>query len=196
MIRRLTSFAFAVAAIAAFAVSAQAVDVGGKAPAFKAQGADGKEYSLDSFKDAKAVVVCFTCVGCPMARGYEDRFIEFAKKNEDKGVRFVAINVNTGETLKEMQDRVEEKGFTFPYAIDESGDSARAYGAKVTPHLYVLDGERNVVYVGSFDDALNNPEKSFVQDAVDATLKGEKPAVTSTTAFGCNIRPAKPAKKS
>lgn len=196
MIRRLVSFAFAAAAVAVLSVSAQAVELGGKAPDFKAKGTDDKDYSLDSFKDAKAVVVCFTCNKCPMSVAYEDRFIDFAKKYEEKGVKFVAINVNTGEDLAGMKERAEEKGFNFPYAIDESGDSARAYKAQVTPHLYVLDGDRNVVYVGSYDDARDNPEKSFVEAAVDATLKGEKPEVTSNKAFGCGIHAFKPGKKS
>lgn len=195
MIRRFVPFV-AVAAAVVFASQALAVDVGAKAPDFTAKGVDGKEYSLDSFKDAKAVVVCFTCNACPVAVAYEDRFIDFAKKYEEKGVKFVALNVNTSEDLDAMKERAEEKGFNFTYAYDASGDAARAYGAQVTPHLFVLDQDRKVVYIGSFDDKQNNPSKSFVEAAVDASLKGEKPEVTSNRAFGCGIRPAKPAKKS
>ena len=195
MIRRFVPFvALAVAAV--FASSALAVDVGEKAPDFKAKGVDGKEYSLDSFKDSKAIVVCFTCNRCPVAVAYEDRFIDFAKKYEEKGVKFVALNVNQGENVDAMKERAEEKGFNFPYVYDASGDSARAYGAKVTPHVFVLNEKREVVYIGSFDDKQNDPSKPLVEAAVDASLKGEKPEVTKNQAFGCGISPAKPAKKS
>lgn len=125
MIRRFVPFV-ALAAAVAFVSTASAIDVGAKAPAFTAKGVDDKEYNLDSFKDAKAVVVCFTCNRCPMSVAYEDRFIDFAKKYEDKGVKFVAVNVNQGEDLHAMKERAEEKGFTFPSMFDESGDSARA----------------------------------------------------------------------
>jgi peroxiredoxin len=166
-----------------------AVKTGDKGPDFKAKGVDGKEYSLGASKDAKVTVVCFTCNICPVAVAYEDRFIEFAKKYKDKGVEFVAINVNSSEDLSAMKQRAEEKGFPFPYAYDESGDSARAYGARVTPHLFVLDSEGKVQYQGAFDDSQGNPSKHFVADAVNAVLAGKKPEVTETRAVGCGIRP-------
>lgn len=168
------------------------LEVGGKAPSFKGlPGTDGKEYSLADMKDAKVVVVCFTCNQCPMSVNYEDRFVEFAKKYNAKGVKFIAINANKAndtETLEAMKTRAEEKGFTFPYVYDASGESASAYGAKVTPHLFVLDKDRAVAYVGSFDDKANNPSKHYVSDAVDALLAGKKVEVSSNKAFGCGIR--------
>ncbi|MCA9206382.1 MAG: thioredoxin family protein [Pirellulaceae bacterium] len=170
---------------------AEKLEQGDKAPAFKATGVDGKEYSLDSAKGADAVVVCFTCNRCPVSVAYEDRFIEFTKKYSDKGVKFVAINVNRGEDLSAMKQRAEEKGFNFPYAFDESGDSARAYGARVTPHLFVLDKNRNIVFQGPFDDKMSNPSEHYVADAVDAVLSGKQPSVSEKKPFGCGIQPNK-----
>jgi peroxiredoxin len=178
------------AAMAALFVSGTllaAVRTGEAGPNFKAKGIDGKEYSLA--KDAKVTVLCFTCNVCPVAVAYEDRFIEFAKKYKDKSVNFIAINVNSTEDRAAMKQRAEEKGFPFPYAYDESGDSARAYGARVTPHLFVLDGQGKVVYQGAFDDKQAEPTKHYVVDAVEAVLAGKKPPVAETTAFGCGIRP-------
>jgi hypothetical protein len=106
-------------------------------------------------------------------------------------VKFIAINANKAnpaESIENMKTRAEEKGFNFPYVYDASGESASAYGAKVTPHIYVLDGERAVAYVGSFDDKQNNASKHYVADAVDAILAGKKVEVTNTKAFGCGIR--------
>jgi peroxiredoxin len=165
------------------------LEVGAKAPEFKnLPGVDGKEYNLADMKDAKAVVVCFTCNRCPVAVAYEDRFVEFAKKYQGKGVKFVAINANRRtEDLAAMKTRAEEKGFNFPYVFDQSGKLATEYGARVTPHIYVLDQNRNVAYVGAFDDDQNKPTKKYVEDAVEALLAGKKVETTKSKAFGCQI---------
>lgn len=171
-------------------LQAAEIEVGAKAPDFTAKGTDGKQYTLTGIaKDAKAVVVCFTCNKCPVAVAYEDRFIEFAKQYGKKGVKFIAINANAQtEDLEQMQLRAEEKGFNFPYAFDESGTSARKYGARVTPHIFIVDGNGKVAYRGAFDDKLTEPSEAFVVDAVDALLEGKAPSKTSTRAFGCGIR--------
>lgn len=166
-----------------------AVKTGDAGPDFKAKGVDGREYSLANSKDAKVTVLCFTCNICPVAVAYEDRFIDFAKKFKDKGIDFVAINVNSSEDLAAMKQRAEEKGFTFPYVYDESGNSARSYGARVTPHLFVLDSKGKVMYQGAFDDNQSKPTKHFVIDAVNSVLAGKTPEVTETRAFGCGIQP-------
>ncbi len=186
------SLLLALVAVVALAgrLSAEEIEIGAQAPDFAAKTTDGKDVSLKSaLKDSKAVVVCFTCNKCPVSVAYEDRFIDFTKEYADKGVKFIAINVNRGENLDVMKTRAEEKGFNFPYAFDESGDSARGYGARVTPHIFVVDGSGKVAYRGSFDDKQSEPTKHFVSDAVDAVLAGKAPATTSTKAFGCGVSP-------
>jgi peroxiredoxin len=165
-----------------------ALDVGDKAPNFTAKGIDGKEYSLEGNKDADLVIVCFTCNQCPVAVAYEDRFIDFNKKYKDKNVTFIALNCNNAsEGLEAMKQRAEEKGFNFVYAFDETGEAAKEYGAKVTPELFIVkDGK--VAYHGSYDDSQNDPEKSYLVNAVDALLAGSTPEVTKTRAFGCGIK--------
>ncbi|HEX5102666.1 MAG TPA: thioredoxin family protein [Pirellulaceae bacterium] len=187
---RCTFVALALVALCAPVFAAE-LEIGAKAPDFKATGIDGKEYNLASVKDAKAVVVCFTCNVCPVAVAYEDRFVEFQKKYAAKGVKFIAINANKAnpaEGIEAMKTRAEEKGFNFPYAFDASGESASEYGARVTPHLFLLDGDRTVAYVGAFDDNQNNPKKHYLTDAVDAVLAGKKVETTNTKAVGCGIR--------
>ncbi len=93
------------------------LQVGDKAPNFKAETVDGKAITLGDTKGAKAIVICFTCDGCPVARAYEERFVEFTKKYADQGVKFVAINVNKGETLQDMKRRSEEKELQFPLCV-------------------------------------------------------------------------------
>jgi peroxiredoxin len=189
----LRTHAFAVALVALTALVAQAaVKVGDKAPDVikGVPTVDGKKVSLDDYKDAKAIVVTFTCNACPVAVAYEDRFVEFTKKYADKGVKFVAINCSPSEDLEKMKQRAEEKGFNFVYAYQEDGAGAKAFGAKVTPHIYVLDQERNVVYIGAFDDNQNESkvQKTYVADAVDAILAGKPVPVSETRAVGCGIK--------
>lgn len=188
----LRTHAFAIAFVALTAlVSQAAVKVGEKGPDIKGvPTVDGKKVSLDDYKDAKAIVVTFTCNVCPVAVAYEDRFVEFTKKYGEKGVRFVAINCSPSEDLEKMKQRAEEKGFNFPYAYQEDGAAAKAYGARVTPHIYVLDQDRKVAYIGAFDDNQNEAkvQKKYVADAVDAILAGKTVPVAETKAVGCGIK--------
>lgn len=182
-------FAAAVAACSSVEARAADLEIGAAIPEFKATGVDGKEYSLDSIKGAKATVIAFTCNHCPVAVAYEDRFIEFQKTFAEKNVKFIAINVNSSEDLEAMKQRAEEKGFNFPYAYDASGDSARAFGARVTPHLFIFDGEGKLAYQGSFDDKQSEPSTRHAELAVKALLDGKLPEVQTTKPFGCGIRP-------
>ena len=175
-------------------VFAADLTVGTKAPEFKGlDGVDGKKLSLDDLKDAKLLVVCFTCNECPVAADYQDRFIEFTKQYKDKGVAFVAINCNIAmpedENLPAMKARASEKKFNFPYLFDKTGKLADDYGAKATPHLFVFDAQRKLQYSGAFDDK-QNPEKvtkRYLPDAVEALLAGKIPTLAKTKAFGCGI---------
>jgi peroxiredoxin len=187
MLRRVF-LALSVLALCAPAFAAE-LEIGAKAPDFKSlPGVDGKTYSLADMKDAKVVVVCFTCNECPVAIAYEDRFAEFTKKYKDKGVKFIAINARRkSEDLAKMKIRAEEKGFNFPYVAEESGTLAGQYGARVTPHIFVLDQNRAVAYVGAFDDKQVSPTEHYVANAVDALLAGKKVEVTNTKAVGCSI---------
>jgi peroxiredoxin len=167
--------------------------VGDKAPAWKAlEGTDGKKHAMDDVAKAKAVVVVFTCNHCPVAVAYEERLAKFAKEHKEKGVETIAINVNNLEEdkLPAMKKRWKEKEWTFTYLYDPSQAIGRAYGAKVTPHWYVLDSQRNVAYIGAFDDNQDAAQatKRYVVDAVDAVLAGKKPATAGTKAFGCGIK--------
>ncbi|MBX9654628.1 thioredoxin family protein [bacterium] len=168
-------------------------NLGSAAPTWKdLPGTDGKKHSSTELKDKKAVVVAFTCNHCPVAVAYEDRFIAFAKEYAPKGVEFVAINVSNidDDKLPKMTERAKEKGFNFPYLYDASQKVGKDFGAEKTPHLFVLDGEGKVVFVGAFDDKMDAKKvsKHYVKDAVDAVLSGKEPEVNKTPAHGCGIQ--------
>lgn len=172
------------------------VNIGDPAPAWTDLPAtDGKTYSLADFKDKDAVVLLFTCNSCPVAVAYEDRVIAFAKKHagEKSPVALVAVNVNLHEDdrLPKMRERAKDRGFTFPYLFDESQRIAREYGAMFTPEVFVLDKGRTIAYMGAIDDKAppNAAKATYLDDAVSAVLKGEKPPKVETlAASGCRIK--------
>ncbi|NIP86348.1 MAG: redoxin family protein [Planctomycetales bacterium] len=165
------------------------IEIGAAAPDFSTVGVDDTTYNLERLEDARLVVLCFTCNGCPVARAYEERLMKFVDRYEDQGVKLIAINSNNRtEDLARMKTHAAEAGFNFPYVFDAAGDAARAYGAQVTPHFFVLDGDRKVAYRGAFDDDMKDPKTAHLAAAVDALLAGKTPAEASTKAFGCGLK--------
>ncbi len=169
------------------------VDIGQQAPSFEnLQGVDGKQHSLADYKDAKIVVLIFTGNECPVAQAYERRLIEFQKEYGKKGVAVIAINCNLEEydNIDAMKKHADERGFNFAYLNDETQASGKAFGATVTPHMFVLDQDRKIAYMGAFDDnmLLNEVKHNYLPDAVDALLAGEEVEVTETRQKGCGIQ--------
>lgn len=155
-------------------------------------GVDDEEHSLSDLADARAVVVVFTCNHCPVAQAYQDRIMQLDADYKGKGVTLVAINVNNIEPdkLPAMKERAAEKGFEFAYLYDPSQEIGRAYGATVTPHAFLLDGERRLAYVGAIDDSMevDKVEKHYLRDAIDAVLAGSEPQLDATKPVGCGIK--------
>ncbi|MBP2617368.1 thioredoxin family protein [Chryseobacterium jejuense] len=174
-------------------------EVGEAATDFKLKNIDGKMVSLSDFKTAKGFIVIFTCNHCPYAKKYEDRIIELDKKYKSQGYPVIAINPNDPNVQPEdgyqqMIERAKQKGFTFPYLVDEGQKIYPQYGATKTPHVFILQKEngKNIVkYIGAIDNNYDNPSdvsEYYVQDAVNALLKGESVKMVKTVAIGCTIK--------
>ena len=174
---------------------AEELAIGASGPSFNLKGTDGQMHSLDQVKGAKGTAVIFTCNECPYSKGYEDRLIALAKDYHAKGIGFVAINANDptivpGDAYEFMITRAKDKGFPFPYLHDESQAIATAYGAKVTPHIYLLDASGKLVYRGRVDNSVKVDEvkeRDFAT-AMDALVAGQAIPVAETKAFGCSIK--------
>jgi peroxiredoxin len=177
------------------ATFADAVDVGEKAPPFSLKGTDGETHSLADFAGKKHVVVVFTCNHCPVAKAYEDRLIQITKDYAPKDVVFLAVNPNDAtkypeDSFDEMKKRAAAKSYPFAYLRDADSSVAKAYGAKVTPHVYVVDTKGVVRYVGRIDDNMDTGKvkQNDLREALDSLLAGEKIEVANTKAFGCSIK--------
>jgi peroxiredoxin len=179
--------------------SAKGYEIGDEATDFKLKNVDGKMVSLSDFKTAKGFIVVFTCNHCPYAKKYEDRIIELDKKYKSQGYPVIAINPNDPSVQPEdgyqkMIERAKQKGFTFPYLVDEGQKIFPQYGATKTPHVFLLqkeDGKNIVKYIGAIDNNYENPNdvsEYYVQDAVNALIKNEPIKMTKTVAIGCTVK--------
>ncbi len=179
--------------------------VGEGARDFSLKNVDGKMISMKRMKDKKGFIIIFTCNHCPFAKAYEQRIIDLDKKYGPKGYQVIAINPNDekivpDDSYENMIKNAKEKGFKFPYLLDETQEIAASYGATRTPHVFVLERvtENLIVrYVGAIDNNSEEADKAdqkYVENAVDALLAGKKVELTNTKAIGCTIKWKQPEK--
>jgi len=167
-----------------------------RAPDFKLPATDGKTYRLSDFNDSKLLVIFFTCNHCPYVTGSDEATRKTALKFIPQGVKFVGINSNSEHTYAEdsfehMVERMKEHKFPWLYLHDESQDVARAYGALRTPHFYVFDKDRKLVYTGRGVDSPRDTSKMTVNNlelALTEFLAGKPISVPLTNPIGCNVK--------
>ena len=172
------------------------LQIGGTAPDFELPATDGKTYRLADFHGAKVLVVFFTCNHCPFVTGSDEVTRQTAEKFAPQGVRFVGINANSENTYPEddfdhMVQRMNEFKFPWIYLRDKSQDIARAYGGLRTPHFYVFDQDRKLVYTGRGVDNPRDTSKMTVNDlerALEEHLAGKPVSVPLTNPIGCNVK--------
>jgi peroxiredoxin len=165
------------------------VQLGDQAPTFSLPDTTGEEHGPDG-----VTVVVFTCNHCPYALGWHDRLVQVARDYPQ--VTLLAVNPNDAErypadSAEAMRERVEaDGGWPMPYLRDESQDVARAYDAKTTPDVFLLDADRRLRYRGAPDadhrDEARNAE--WLREALDAVLRDEQPQRAETTPVGCSIK--------
>jgi peroxiredoxin len=172
------------------------INIGSKAIDFSLKATDGRQYQLSDFKDAKTLVIFFTCNHCPYVLGSDEITRATAQKFAGKGVKFVAINSNSPNTYPEddfdhMVERMQKNKFPWVYLYDDTQDVAFAYGALRTPHFYVFDQERKLVYTGRGVDSPRDASRVTVNDldrALTEITEGKKVTVEVTNPIGCNVK--------
>jgi peroxiredoxin len=172
------------------------LEIGKTAPGFNLPATDGKHYSLKSFEHSKFLVVFFTCNHCPYVIGSDEVTRKTANKFASKGVQFVGINSNSKNTYPEddfdhMVARMEEYKFPWIYLYDESQEIALAYGALRTPHFYVFDENRKLVYTGRAVDSPRDASKITVNDldiVLEELTSGKELSIVQTNPIGCNVK--------
>jgi peroxiredoxin len=170
--------------------------IGDKAPDFELPATDGRTYRLADFAGAKALVVFFTCNHCPFVVGSDEVTRATVDRFKGKGVAFIGINSNSEIThptddFTHMVERMKANNFPWVYARDKSQTVARAYGALRTPHFYVFDRDRRLVYTGRGMDNPRNAAQSIVNDfdrALDDLVAGRPVRTPLTNPIGCNVK--------
>ena len=172
------------------------LELGATAPDFSVVGTDGQTYGLANFAEAATLVVFFTCNHCPFVVGSDELTRATAEKFQDKGVAFIGINSNSEKTnptddFDQMVLRMKEYDFPWVYARDASQEVALAYGALRTPHFYVFDADRKLVYCGRGVDQPRDTSKVQVNDlekALAEVTAGQSVSVPLTNPIGCNVK--------
>lgn len=172
------------------------LQIGHTAPDFHLPATDGKTYRLADFADAKVLVIFFTCNHCPFVTGSDEVTRATAERFAPLGVKFVGINSNSKNTHAEdsfehMVKRMKEHRFPWVYLHDESQDVARAYGALRTPHFFVFDANRKLVYTGRGVDKPREADKITVNDldrVLEEVTTGKPVSIPMTNPIGCNVK--------
>jgi len=200
-----TEFKFASNPIEVPEQEVKTLTVGSKAPDFRLPGTDAKFHTLSDYKEAKALVIIFTCNHCPTAQAYEERIKDISKDYQSKKVQVIAISPNSplgllheelgfsdlGDTYEDMVVRAEAHSFNFPYLYD--GDDQKvslAYGPVATPQCFVFDENRILKYVGRVDSSEKpgTAKGEDLRNAIDAVLVGKEIAEPTTKTFGCSTK--------
>jgi peroxiredoxin len=169
--------------------------LGDAMPHFVLPVTDGSTLDSNVIKSSVLAVI-FTCNHCPYAQAYEDRLVAMAEKFKDAGVQFVLISSNDAtdypeDSFKAMQKKVAEKGYKFPYCYDESQEVAHSFGALCTPHCFVFNQERNLMYKGRIDDSWRDAsavQDASLQNAITDLVAGNDPTNPEVNAIGCSIK--------
>ena len=172
------------------------LEIGASAPSFNLKATDSKDYSLNDFDESKYLVIFFTCNHCPYVINSDEITRKTVENYSDKGIAFVGINSNSPNTYEEdsyenMIIRMEEQKFQWIYLYDETQEIALKYGALRTPHFYVFDENRNLVYTGRAVDSPRKPEDITMNDlenALDDLLNDREVNVKITNPIGCNVK--------
>ncbi len=174
----------------------QGYQIGDVAEDFSLLNVNNKMVSMADYKDANGYIIIFTCNHCPYAKMYEKRIIDLQKKYSKKGYPVIAINPNDPEVVPEdsfenMKQLSKKKKYPFAYLMDEKQSVYPKFGATKTPHVFLLDKNKVVKYIGAIDDNAkdeNNVKIQYVEDAISAIESGKQPDPAVTKAIGCGVK--------
>ena len=166
------------------------IAIGAKVDSFTLPNASGGNVQVGDWKNSKANVLMFIATRCPISKAYDKRMAALAKTYEARGVKFYGINSNKQEDSAEIVGHAKEQGFSFPVLKDAGNKIADRFGAQVTPEVFVIGANGNLLYHGQID---NSREEKDVKTrplpvALDAILGGKAVPEAQTQAFGCSIK--------
>lgn len=163
---------------------------------------DGKFTQLASLIGEKGLLVVFSCNTCPFVvgsdnfEGWEKQYNDLNKFAIEHGYKMVLINSNEAkrgddDSPQAMIKRAREKGYNMPYVIDKNSQLADAFGARTTPHVFLLNNKTELIYTGAIDntvDGKRSSDETYLKNAIKAASTGKEIELTSTPPRGCSIK--------
>ncbi|MDA1337152.1 MAG: thioredoxin family protein [bacterium] len=174
--------------------SFQKLSSGEQAPSFSLQGVDERTYSLSDFKGKEGLLVLFICNHCPYVIAKIDAIGKLCEKWQER-IAFVGINSNDpgyeGEGMENMKEFAKERNMQFPYVLDETQETAKAYGATCTPDSFLFDKDLQLVFHGRIDDALEpgqETRESTMDINIERLVSGQEISKEEKYSMGCSIK--------
>lgn len=151
---------------------------------------NGTEHTLSEYKDSKAIVIIFVATECPVSNDYNGRMEDIYKEYSQKDIAFLGINSNKAESVEMIKEHAEENDLTFTILKDKNNVVADEMDASVTPEVYVVNSEFEILYHGRIDNSRDEDDvtSNDLENALNEILEGKPVSKTSTKAFGCTIK--------
>lgn len=189
----------AVVLLAAFVFAPpEPLEIGAKAPMTDVEmtGVSGESYTLAEVAGENGLLVIFSCNTCPWVKAWEDRYPKVANRAEELNIGMIVPNPNEGyrdqgDSMADMKQRASDKGYNFPYVLDENAKLAEAFGASRTPDVFLFNADMELVYRGAIDDNARNAdavEDHYLMDAMTAMANGNEIGSKVTKSIGCTIK--------
>ena len=181
--------------IALTLLMSEEISIGSKMPGsdYILKNINGNESELSTFKKENGLLVVFSCNTCPYVIRWQDRYNPISELCSKNDIGFVAVNSNASQhdgvdsfdSMKEHSDNYE---YIFPYVLDSGSALAKAFGALVTPHVYLFDKNGELRYRGAIDDGPRKVKRNYLVDAINSMSKGKSVKIQTTKTLGCSIK--------
>ena len=171
------------------------ISIGSKMPGsdYILKNINGKESELSTYKKENGLLVIFSCNTCPWVIRWQGRYNPISELCSKNDIGFVAVNSNARQhdgvdSFDSMKEHADKYEYMFPYVLDSGSSLAKAFGAMVTPHVYLFDKNGDLRYRGAIDDGPRKVKRNYLVDAINSVSKGKSVSIQTTKTLGCSIK--------
>ena len=181
--------------IALSILMSEEISIGSKMPGsdYILKNINGKESELSTYKKENGLLVIFSCNTCPWVIRWQGRYNPISELCSKNNIGFVAVNSNASQhdgvdSFNSMKEHAKKYEYIFPYVLDSGSRLAKAFGAMVTPHVYLFDKNGDLRYRGAIDDGPKRVKRNYLVDAINSVSKGKSVRTKTTKSLGCSIK--------
>ena len=181
--------------IALTTLMSEEISIGSKMPGsdYILKNINGKESELSTYKKENGLLVIFSCNTCPWVIRWQGRYNPISELCSKNNIGFVAVNSNASQhdgvdSFDSMKEHAKKYEYIFPYVLDSGSRLANAFGAMVTPHVYLFDKNGDLRYRGAIDDGPKRVKRNYLVDAINSVSKGKSVRTKTTKSLGCSIK--------